>query len=302
MYYRPPFLKKGDKIAILSTAKRILTDEIDFAVNWLTNIGLQPIIGETINTVFNQFAGDDYFRATDFQKALNNTDIKAILFARGGYGTNRVIDKIDWTQFIENPKWLIGFSDLTLIHNRVNQFYGIESIHGPMPISFDKISENTLQIIENYLFGNLLPISFPVNASNKNGNKVIRGQVFGGNLSILYSLLGTDNGFNLNGKILFFEDLDEYIYHFDRMIIALKNARKFEGLLALIVGGITSMKDNETPFGHTVEEIILEHTQKYDFPIFFGAPFGHIDDNHPLILGANIEIKSIEKNVVINYI
>ena len=302
MYYRPPFLRKGDKIAILSTAKRISSDEIKFAINWLTKIGLEPVIGETIDTVFNQFAGEDVFRAQDFQKALDSSDIKAILFARGGYGTNRVIDKIDWTQFIENPKWLIGFSDLTLIHNRVNQFYGIESIHGPMPITFDKISEETLQFIENYIFGKLLPISFPIHPLNKNGNVAVKGQVFGGNLSILYSLLGTDNGFNLNGKILFFEDLDEYIYHFDRMIIALKNSRKFEGLKALIIGGITNMKDNEIAFGKSVEEIVLEHTAQYDFPIFFGAPFGHIDDNYPLILGANIEIKTLANNVEINYI
>jgi muramoyltetrapeptide carboxypeptidase len=300
MYYRPPFLKKGDKIAILSTAKRISTQEINFAVQWLTRIGIEPIIGKTIDTISNQFAGDDSYRAEDFQKALNNPDIKAILFARGGYGTNRVIDKIDWTRFIENPKWLIGFSDLTLIHNRVNQFYGIESIHGPMPITFDKISEKTLHHIENYFFGNLLPIKFLKHPLNKEGN--IKGQVFGGNLSILYSLLGTNNGFNLNGKILFFEDLDEYMYHFDRMIIALKNAGKFEGLKAIIVGGITNMKDNEIPFGKSIEEIILEHTAQYNFPIYFGAPFGHFDDNYPLILGANIAIDCHEQEIELRYI
>lgn len=300
MYYRPPFLKKGDKIAILSTAKRISSQEIEFAVNWLKNIGLVPIIGDTIDAISNQFAGDDEFRANDFQLALDQSDIKAILFARGGYGTNRVIDKIDWTRFIEQPKWLIGFSDLTLIHNRVNQFYGIESIHGPMPITFDKISETTLNCIQSYLFGDLVPISFPNHHLNKSEN--VKGQVFGGNLSILYSLLGTDNGFNLNGKILFFEDLDEYMYHFDRMIIAMKNARKFEGLKAIIVGGITKMKDNEIPFGRSVEEIILEHTSQYNFPIFFGAPFGHIDDNYPLILGANISIECHENEIQLSYI
>jgi muramoyltetrapeptide carboxypeptidase len=300
MYYRPSFLKKGDKIVILSTAKRISTQEINFAVQWLTKIGLEPIIGQTIDTISNQFAGEDSFRAEDFQQALNNPDIKAILFARGGYGTNRVLDKIDWTRFIDNPKWLIGFSDLTLIHNRVNQFYGIETIHGPMPITFEKISEKTLHHIESYFFGNLLPIKFQKHPLNKEGN--IKGQIFGGNLSILYSLLGTNNGFNLNDKILFFEDLDEYMYHFDRMIIAMKNAGKFEGLKAILVGGITNMKDNEIPFGKSIEEIILEHTAQYDFPIYFGAPFGHFDDNYPLILGANIAIDCHEQEIELRYI
>jgi muramoyltetrapeptide carboxypeptidase len=226
-------------------------------------------LGTTIGLEDHQYGGNDKVRAEDFQAALDDEEVKAIWFARGGYGSIRVLENIVWNQFIENPKWLIGFSDMTIWHNQVNQYYGIQTLHAIMPLTFPKASAEAKNLLAENLSGNFPAINWSINPNNKKVDTA-EGEIIGGNLSILYSLLGTKSGFNTNGKILFIEEIDEYLYHIDRMMMSLKLAGKLDGLKALVVGGFTDIKDNEIPFGKSYEEIILEHTKDYNYPVFFG--------------------------------
>lgn len=302
MLFRPNFLTKGDKVYILSTARKVERSELDFSINLLKSLDLEVIIGNSIEISHHQYAGTEEERAADFQKALNDPEIKAILFARGGYGSIRIFDKIDWSRFIETPKWLIGFSDITIWHNLVNNFYGIETLHAPMCITLKDATPESLLSFKNTIMGHLSPITFEINPQNKNTQNTVKGDIIGGNLSILYSLIGTDTGFNTNNKILFIEDLDEYLYHIDRMMIALKRAKKLEGLKALVVGGFTEIKDNQVPFGKNYIEIILEHCSSYQFPIYFDFPVGHINNNHSLILGSTVELSSDASHLKLIYL
>lgn len=290
---RPPLLKANDEIRILTTARKVSLEEIQEAKNWLESLGYVVSLGNTIGLEDHQYGGTDADRIHDFQAALDDHEIKAIWFARGGYGSIRVLEKINWDQFIKNPKWLIGFSDITIWHNLVNQFYGIQTLHALMPMTFSKASEEAKNLLAQNLTGNFPDIRW--SASNYNrGNQAIEGEIIGGNLSILYSLLGTKSGFNTNGKILFIEEIDEYLYHIDRMMMSLKLAGKLSGLKGLLVGGFTDLKDNEIPFGKSYQEIILEHTADGDYPVYFDFPAGHVDDNRPLILNAKVKIESAE--------
>lgn len=302
MLFRPDFLSKGDKVYILSTARKVESTELQFSINLLNELGLDAVLGESINLKDHQYAGSDKERAEDFQNALDNTEVKAIWFARGGYGSIRIFDMIDWSGFIENPKWLIGFSDITIWHNLINNFYGIQTLHAPMCLTISSATEKSIDSFKKAIFGQKKPIEFEKNLNNKSINKAIVGDIIGGNLSILYSLIGTDNGFNTNNKILFIEEIDEYLYHIDRMMIALKRARKLEGLKALIVGGFTEIKDNEIPFGKNYIDIILEHCSGYNFPIFFDFPVGHIEDNRSLILGANVQFEEMDSLIKMSYL
>ena len=300
IFLEPPFLKKGDTIYLLSISKKIEISEMEFAIQWLKNEGYEVVLGKTIQNAYHQFSGTDQERQKDFQTALNDPNVKAIFFARGGYGAQRVIDLIDFRGFINQPKWLVGFSDITIVHNLVNQFYGIQTMHAPMPITMPQNTEASLKHLSQIMKGEKEPISFETSSYNKGAS--FEGQVIGGNLSILYSLLGTNNGVQTNDKILFIEDIDEYLYHIDRMMLSLKKAKKLEGLKGIIVGGFTDIKDNEIPFGFQIEEIILEHCKEYDYPIVFDAPIGHISNHIPIILGANIHVKQEKENTIISYI
>lgn len=290
---RPPLLKANDEIRILTTARKVSLEEIQEAKKWLEVLGYRVSLGDSLGLEDHQYGGNDMERAEDFQAALDDDSVKAIWFARGGYGSVRVLEKINWDQFIQNPKWLIGFSDITIWHNLVNQFYGIQTLHALMPMTFSKASEEAKYLLAQNLTGNFPDIRW--SASNYNrGNQAIEGEIIGGNLSILYSLLGTKSGFNTNGKILFIEEIDEYLYHIDRMMMSLKLAGKLSGLKGLLVGGFTDLKDNEIPFGKSYQEIILEHTADGDYPVYFDFPAGHVDDNRPLILNAKVKIESAE--------
>ncbi len=288
---RPPSLKPKDVVRILTTARKVSLEEIQEAGNWLKGLGYEVSLGSTIGLEDYQYGGSDQDRIHDFQAALDDPEVKAIWFARGGYGSIRVLESINWDQFIKNPKWVIGFSDMTVWHNQVNQFYGIQTLHAIMPLTFPKASEEGKNYLAQNLSGNFPSITWNANPKNKS-NKTAEGEIIGGNLSILYSLLGTKSGFNTNGKILFIEEIDEYLYHIDRMMVSLKLAGKLTGLKAIMVGGFTDIKDNEIPFGKTYQEIILEHTDDYNYPVFFDFPAGHIVDNRPLVLNANVRIES----------
>lgn len=295
-----PPLQAGDKIAIISTARLISYSEIADAVKKIKEHDYIPIIGNTIDAHYLVFAGDDIMRAEEFQKCIDDPDIKAILFARGGYGTIRILDKIDFSKFLLHPKWICGFSDITILHTHINDKLALPTVHSAMPFNFpttDLISIDSLFSILN----GTLPNYF-WDSSEFNIHGIAEGEIIGGNLSILYSLLGTRFGFNSAGKILFIEEVDEYLYHVDRMLISLKLAGKLQHLKGLIVGGFTQIKDNKVPFGLSVNEIILEHVKEYKFPVVFHFPAGHGKINTAMILGKKIRLVSDKSGSTVQYI
>jgi muramoyltetrapeptide carboxypeptidase len=292
----PPFLQKGDTIAIVATARKNIEDNLKPAISWLKNWGLEVVIGNTIGLDHHQLAGTDEERAADFQAQLDNPNIKAIWCVRGGYGTIRMVDLLDFTKFKQHPKWIIGFSDVTVLHSHLNTL-GFESIHGIMPVS-SKSSEDAKETLRKALFGEPLRYTLPCEPMNRIG--VAKGELVGGNLSILYSLFGSESAIDCSDKILFIEDLDEYLYHMDRMMMNLKRNGCLESLKGIIVGGMTKMKDNEIPWGKNAMEIIDDVTKKYDIPILYNFPAGHLADNRALIFGRQIsmEVTSWESNVI----
>ncbi len=284
----PPYLKKGDTVAIVATARKNIEDNLQPAISWLKNWGLEVKIGKTIGLDNNQLAGTDEQRAADFQAMLDNPNIKAIWCVRGGYGTVRMIDLLDWTKFKQSPKWIIGFSDVTVLHSHLNTM-GYASIHGIMPVS-SKATEEAKESLRKALFGEHLEYTVPCDQMNRYGNA--SGELVGGNLSILYSLFGSVSSIDCTDKILFIEDLDEYLYHIDRMMMNLKRNGCLENLKGIIVGGMTKMKDNDIPWGKNALEIIQDITKEYNIPIIYNFPAGHLADNHTLIFGKKIKLEA----------
>jgi len=290
----PKKLRIGDKIGIISTARKITLEELTLAIKTLESWGLQVVLGSNLLGVDNQFSGTIQQRSADLQSMIDDKSIKAILCARGGYGTVQVIDNIDFSNLKKNPKWIVGYSDVTVLHSHLNTL-GLASLHATMPINFETNTKESLESFKKALFGIKDKIECKAHSYNKYGK--VEGEVVGGNLSNLYSLLGSDSDINTDGKILFIEDLDEYLYHMDRMIMNLKRNGKFTKLKGLIVGGMSDMNDNAIPFGKTAEEIILEHTKDYDFPICFGFPAGHLTDNRCIRLGVESVLEINENGV-----
>jgi muramoyltetrapeptide carboxypeptidase len=293
-----PYLKKGDKIAITCPAKK-LPNPMDDAVALLKSWGLEVVIGETVNASYHQFAGDDALRAKDLQQFIDDDSIKAIIAARGGYGTVRIIDKVDFSKFATNPKWIVGFSDVTVLHAHLYANFQAQTIHGQMPVNIPDASKYSLETLRKALFGEELSYQFSSNNLNRTGEAT--GVVIGGNLSLLIAILGSVSDYNCDGKILFIEDVGEYMYSIDRMVRALDRARKLKNLAGLIVGGFTDLKDNDIPFGQTVPEIVMEIVKDYSYPVCFNFPAGHIPDNQSLILGRRLSLKVDETQVTANY-
>lgn len=292
----PPYLKKGDTIAIVATARKNIDDNLKPAISWLKNWGIEVVIGSTIGLDNNQLAGTDEQRAADFQAQLDNPNIKAIWCVRGGYGTVRMIDILDFTKFKQSPKWIVGFSDVTVFHSHLNTM-GYQSIHGIMPVS-SKASEEAKETLRKALFGEHLEYTVPCENMNRLGTA--KGELVGGNLSILYSLFGSPSAIDCSDKILFIEDLDEYLYHIDRMMMNLKRNGCLESLKGIIVGGMTKMNDNEVPWGKNALEIIDDVTKNYNIPIIYNFPAGHMADNRALIFGKQVsmEVNDLESKVV----
>ena len=282
---QPPSLQSGDKIGLICTAKRINFAEIEHAVKLFEAWGLKVVVGKTLHQSYNQFAGTDEERAADLQQMLDDDSIRAVICARGGYGTVRIIDRINFSKFAKTPKWIVGYSDVCVLHAHIHQNFGIETLHATMPINFPKEQTDipALQSLKDALFGNSLKYKIASNQLNRPGSA--EGQVIGGNLSVLYSLCGSKSDISTEGKILFLEDLTEYLYHIDRMMMNFKRSGKLEKLKGLVVGGFTEMEDNEVPFGKTAEEIIIEAVKEYEYPVCFGFPGGHFEDNRALIFG-----------------
>ncbi len=287
----PPYLKPGDKIGIVSTARKISREELQPAVECFQKEGFEIIFGKNLFKELNQFSGTDDERAEDLQLMMDNPDIKAILCARGGYGTVRIIDKLDFTTFRKNPKWVCGFSDVTVLHSHIWQNFGIKTIHSIMPVQLKKLGGESAaaKTLVKSLKGDPLDYEFSAHLLNRNGNA--EGILVGGNLSILYSLLGSVSDIDTAGKILFLEDIDEYLYHIDRMMMAMKRAGKLDKLKGLVIGGMSDMKDNAIPFGKNAEEIIVDAVKEYDFPVCFHFPAGHIDANCALYIGKSTKLE-----------
>jgi len=294
----PPRLRRGDRIALVSPAKKITAEEVAPALGRLEAWGFESVMGEHAFSSDFQFAGTDEQRASDLQKALDDASVKAILCSRGGYGTVRIIDRLDFMVFRKNPKWLAGFSDVTVLHSHIHSRLGIETIHSIVPLTFPSggietpATESLLTALSGKKLGYVVdhhPLSRPGEAT---------GILTGGNLSILHNLSGTVSDIDTRGKILLIEDVDEYLYHLDRMMISLRRTGKLSGLRGLVVGWMNRMKDNDEPFGKDAYGIILDAVKEYDYPVCFGFPSGHESDNRALILGREVSLKVSEKTTL----
>ena len=295
----PTFLQKGDTVAIVSTARKISELEIKPALQLLENWGLKYVLGKTIGAEENQFAGSDDLRAADFQEMLDDPKVRAIWCARGGYGTVRIIDKLDFSKFKKNPKWIIGYSDITVLHSHIHNF-GIETLHAQMCLEIQNKTAETSESIRKVLFGKDYTIEMERTDSFASLG-ILKGELIGGNLSVLYSLCGSASEMNTAGKILFIEDLDEMLYHVDRMMMNLKRSGYLKKLKALVIGGMTEMKDNKVYFGRTAEEIIIDLVKEYNYPVITNFPAGHIMDNKALILGREIKIDIQQSQIKIQF-
>ncbi len=294
----PVYLQKGDTVAIVSTARKNLEDNLKPSIDLLQSWGLNVVIGKTIGLDKNQLAGTDEERADDFQTQMDNPNIKAIWCVRGGYGTVRMIDLLDFTKFKQNPKWVIGFSDVTVLHSHLNTM-GIQSIHAVMPVGIPRASEEAKETLRKALFGETLEYKLPCDIINHKGKAT--GELVGGNLSILYSLLGSESAIDCKDKILFLEDLDEYLYHFDRMLMNLKRNGCLDNLKGIVVGAMTKMNDNEIPWGKNALEIIEDITKDLKIPIMYNFPAGHIQDNRALIFGQQVSMEVTAEETIIKF-
>jgi len=293
---QPEYLIKNDLVAIVAPAGKIDKGKVLAAKKQLENWGLEVVLAPHLFDKYYAFAAQDKDRLKDFQEVLNDPGVKAILCARGGYGTNRIIDRIDFTAFAESPKWIIGFSDITVLHSHIQRHFGIETIHGTMAAGLSGDSENqeTADSLKRILFGEKITYEWSQHALLKTGKS--EGIITGGNLAILCSLIGTASDVDTRGKILFIEEIGENLYRIDRMIMQLKRAGKLDSLAGLIVGGMTDIPDKKEDFGKNAEQIIVDSVKDFKYPVAFGFPAGHQEDNRALILGRKMRLEVIRKS------
>lgn len=294
----PPFLQNGDKVAIVAPARKVSRSELEPAFDFIERNGWKAVFSEELTAEFHQWSGNDLHRCKDLQNYLNDPEIRMIWCARGGYGSMRIVDLFDWSAFQRFPKWLVGFSDITVLLQDLVHQRNCCAIHGPVALTINK-GEQTANSLASVLKGNYPAIQFPPDAKNRKGSAT--GMLHGGNLSLLYALQSSKQDVFPKGSILFIEDLDEYLYHLDRMMVSLRRSGKLKNLGALVVGGMTSMRDNEIPFGFSPEEIILDAVRDYNFPVCFNFPAGHIDNNHALIFGREVEVFISENSCKLRY-
>lgn len=299
----PDFLQKGDTILIVSPAGIIKQqDAIQKAKETFENWGYNVSIGDAVFNEYHHFAGTDDERSKDFQWALDHPTAKVIWCARGGYGSVRIIDQLDFNNFAKHPKWIVGYSDITVFHNQLHNL-GFQSIHAPMPINFKEnylAIEESIEQLHYILQGNLPHYKIRSNPSNKSGT--CKGVLVGGNLTILENMVGTNSCFSTKNKILFIEEIGEYKYHIDRLLRALDRKGYFEECAGLVVGNFTDTKKNYPEFGQTIEEIILSLVEKYNIPVLFDFPAGHELKNLSLIFGSEIYMEIDKNNSSIQFI
>ncbi len=288
MIKQSDYLKKGDKIAIVCPAKK-LPKNIDFGIAMLKEWGLEVVIGNTVNGAYHQFSGTDSERASDLQQYLDDKSVKAIIAARGGYGTIRIIDELDFTIFNECPKWLIGFSDITILLSHALAKLNVQSIHGQMPYTFEDSTPEALESLHKTLFGEEVIYEYESSVDCRNGDT--EGILIGGNLSLLIAVEGSESEMDYTDKILFLEDVGEHEYSIDRMMRLLKRAGKLANLKGLIIGAFNEISEEKISFGQTPEEIIWDLVKEYNYPVCFNFPTGHINDNRALVLGKSVSLK-----------
>ena len=287
----PPYLKAGDTVAIVAPSGILINREaeIERAKRLLKSWNLNVVVGKHVFKQNNHFAGTDDERCEDFQNAMDNPTISAIWCARGGYGTVRILDKLDYTEFKKKPKWIVGYSDITALHNQLHN-EGFESIHALMCVSLPKDLNDIPETISSFkkaLFGESLNYTLKGSSLNKEG--AASGQLVGGNLTLSHTMLGSKTSIDTSGKILFIEEIGEYKYQVDRMQQTLKRAGYFDNCKGVLVGDFTKMKKNNTAlWGSSIEQLIVDALAEYDFPIAFNMPAGHEKDNRALVLGKTL--------------
>lgn len=299
---RPPYLIKGDKIAIVAPARKVAPAEMENAIHTFRGWGLQVVTGQHLFGQDNQFSGTDDERRSDLQTMLDDTSVKAIIAARGGYGSVRLIDDLNFDAFVAHPKWIVGYSDLTALHSHIHTQLGIETLHAVMPINFPPPGQpdTAVESLRKALFGEPLEYEFAASPLNVTGKT--SGLLTGGNLSMIYSIAGSVSDIDTHGKILFLEDIDEYLYHIDRMMMNLKRGGKLAKPAGIIVGGLTDMKDNTVPFGKNAAEIIASHVHELGIPVCFEFPAGHQPDNYALFFGRETQLEITANSVSVRFI
>lgn len=288
----PPYLQPGDTIGMVCPAGFMAPDKMQICIDTLQAWGYSVKRGRTLSSSStNYFSGTDEDRLADFQEMLDDDSVKAILCARGGYGVGRIIDRIDFKKFAKHPKWIIGFSDITVLHSHIYRHYKIATLHAPMAGAFNEegFKNQYVQSLKNVLEGKKIRYEIGPNERNKKGEAV--GELIGGNLSLLAHLSGTDSEYKYKGRILFLEDVGEYLYNIDRMLHQLKRSGKLEKLAGLIIGGFTDIKDTERPFGQEVQEIIANVLKGYDYPVCYDFPVSHEKENYALKVGVGYKLK-----------
>lgn len=285
----PPFLKAGDTVGIAAPGKKIGLQDVEAAATIINAWGMSVVLSNNLQSdAHGYLAGSDKERLDDFQQLLDDNEIKAIICARGGYGTTRILDQIDFSPMLQNPKWIVGFSDITALHLRLNKL-GVESIHGTMPVFFSRAdSSSSVESLRDALSGRRNLISAIPNRNNRNG--IATGQVIGGNLSLIADSIGTSSDPDTKGKILVLEEIDEYTYKIDRMLTHLKRSGKLDDLAGLVIGHMTDIKEPELPFGQVIEEIVREKTARQKYPVAFNFPIGHENPNVAWVHGSTMTL------------
>ncbi len=297
MIILPPYLRKGDTIGMVCPSGFMALEKTTACIEQLKDWGYKIKMGKTPGHQFHYFSGTDKERLQDMQQMLDDAEIKAVFCLRGGYGMSRIIEGLDFKKFRKNPKWLIGFSDITVLHAHVYRQFGIASLHAPMASAFNEggYKNEFVQSLRKALKGSMSTYSCPIHPLNRQG--VASGELIGGNLSLVAHLVGSRSSFQTKNKILFLEDIGEYIYNVDRMMIQLKRNGMLDGLAGLIIGGFTEMKDTTTPFGADVYPVINEHIKEYSYPICFHFPVSHEKENYALKVGVMHQLKVSGKKV-----
>ena len=295
----PSYLKKGDTIGVVCPSGFMPYERATTCIGILQKWGYKVVTGKTLGGQFHYFSGTDAERLHDLQKMLDNKEVKAVLCGRGGYGMSRIIDQIDFKMFKKNPKWLIGFSDITVLHSHVFKQFQIASLHAPMAAAFndEEYKNKFVQSLRKALMGSVSNYTCSPHPFNRLGKG--EGELIGGNLSLLAHLVGSKSSVNTKGKILFLEDVGEYIYNIDRMMLQLKRSGMLHQLAGLLIGGFTEIKDTVTPFGLDVFSLIKAQVQEFSFPVCFDFPVSHDKNNYALKVGLRHQLAVSKKNVVL---
>ena len=296
----PPYLSLGDTVALAAPARKISKAEILPAERWLQSVGFNVFYDDRLFTEEHQFAGSDEERAQYFQELLDHDEIRAIWCVRGGYGSARIIDNLDFSHFQQHPKWVCGYSDITVFHSHIQQHLQTATLHATMPINVTEENTQTPAVQSFFAAVTGKPLTYEIAPHPLSRQKEFSGILTGGNLSMLYSLVGSPSDIDTSDKVLFIEDLDEHLYHIDRMMLNLKRSGKLTNIKALLVGHLSDMHDNTVPFGKTAEEIVADHCRDLNIPLIFNVPAGHLPDNRAFRMGCEIEGFFKDNKFIIN--